>query len=73
MLKSRQATTIHEIEAFASTYGEITDDSLAKDDFFYFCQITPTFDESIQKFGDSVCEAELENIIMIQKGIVKLS
>jgi DNA processing protein len=33
----------------------------------------PTFDESLEKFGDRVYEAELEGLITIQNGIVRLS
>ena len=68
-----QATAIHDIELFASRFGQIADDTIEKDDFFYFCQTTPTFDESLEKFGDRVYEAELEGIITIQNGIVRLS
>ncbi len=73
LLHTMQATAIHDIEAFASAVGQIADDELEKDDFFYFCQTTPTFDESIKKFGDRVYEAELEGVITIQNGIVRLS
>ena len=73
LLHHKQATVIHDIEAFASTFGQIADDEVEKDDFFYFCQTTPTFDESIKKFGDRVYEAELEGVITIQNGIVRLS
>ncbi len=73
LLYHKQATAIHDIEAFASTFGQIAKDELEKDDFFYFCQTTPTFDESIKKFGDRVYEAELEGVITIHNGIVRLS
>jgi DNA processing protein len=73
LLHSMKATAIHDIEAFASTFGQIADDGLEKDDFFYFCQKTPTFEESLKKFGNRVYEAELEGIITIQNGIVRLS
>jgi DNA processing protein len=73
LLHTMKATPIHDIEAFASTFGQIADDALEKDDFFYFCQKTPTFEESLKKFGDRVYEAELEGIITIQNGIVRLS
>ena len=73
LLQTMNATPIHDIEAFASTFGQIADDTLEKDDFFYFCQKTPTFDESLKKFGDRVYEAELEGIITIENGIVRLS
>jgi DNA processing protein len=73
LLYHKQAKAIHDIEAFASMFGQVTDDELEKDDFFYFCQTTPTFDESIKKFGDRVYEAELEGVITIHNGIVRLS
>lgn len=73
LLHTMKATAIHDIEAFASTFGQIADDGLEKDDFFYFCQKSPTFDESLKKFGDRVYEAELAGIITIQNGIVRLS
>ena len=73
LLHHKQARAIHDIEAFTSMFGQIADDGLEKDDFFYFCQSRPTFDESIEKFGDRVYEAELEGIITIQNGIVRLS
>jgi len=73
LLHTMKATAIHDIEAFASTFGQIADEGLEKDDFFYFCQKAPTFDESLKKFGDRVYEAELEGTITIQNGIVRLS
>ena len=73
LLHHKQAKAIHDIEAFASMFGQVAQDELEKDDFFYFCQTTPTFDESIQKFGDRVYEAELEGVITIHNGIVRLS
>lgn len=73
LLHSMKATAIHDIEAFASRFGQIADDEVEKDEFFYFCQKSPTFDESLKKFGDRVYEAELEGIITIQNGIVRLS
>lgn len=73
LLKDMQATAIHNIETFASTFGQIAQDDMEKDDFFYFCQTTPTFDESLKRFGDRVYEAELEGVITIQNGMVRLS
>ena len=61
------ATPIYDIETFASQFVQVADESVKKDDFFYFCQGEPTFDESLQRFGDRVYEAELEGIVTIQK------
>ena len=72
LLENGEAQAIHNIESFVSQFGIATDSVLDKDEFFYFCQKSPTFDESIKKFGERVYEAELEGIITIQEGIVRL-
>ena len=73
LLNENKATAIHDIQAFVSSFGEAVSENIVKDDFFYFCQKSPTFDESIEKFGERVYEAELEGIITIQDGIVRLN
>lgn len=72
LLLEGKATPIYDIESFADRFGNVADTSVQRDEFFYFCQRTPTFDESIEKYGDRVYEAELEGIITIQNGIVRL-
>jgi len=72
LLTQGEAISIIDIENFVSRFGKEVDTSIEKDDFFYFCQMSPTFDESIKKFGERVYEAELEGIITIQEGIVRL-
>lgn len=73
LLKNDEAKAIHDIENFVAQFGVEVESKLTKDDFFYFCQKSPTFDESIEKFGERVYEAELKGIITIQEGIVRLS
>lgn len=73
LLNEGKATAINDIESFVSRFGQVAQEGIVKDDFFYFCQHSPTFDESIEKFGDKVYEAELEGLITIQQGIVRLS
>jgi len=73
LLNRDEATAINDIETFVSSFGCAVDESVVKDDFFYFCQKAPSFDESLEKFGDRVYEAELEGIITIQNGIVRLN
>ena len=73
LLNEGKATAIHNIETFVSRFGKAAQNSVKKDDFFYFCQTIPTFDESLKKFGDRVYEAELEGIITIQNGMVRLN
>lgn len=73
LLTQGKATAINDIETFVSSFGCAVDESVVKDDFLYFCQKAPSFDESLEKFGDRVYEAELEGIITIQNGIVRLN
>jgi len=48
------------------------DDEVKKDEFFYFCQTSPTLDEAVNKFGSRVYEAELCGEIMIENGTIRL-
>ena len=72
LLLEGKAQAIYDIEAFASRFGSVADEGLDKDEFFYFCQKSPTLDATIEKFGERVYEAELEGIITIHNGIVRL-
>ena len=67
-----KANVIQNVESFASRFGQAVESDMPKDDFFYFCQGSPTFDETVQKFGDRVYEAELEGEVTIHNGIVML-
>ncbi|SFV58957.1 Rossmann fold nucleotide-binding protein Smf possibly involved in DNA uptake [hydrothermal vent metagenome] len=72
LLQEGKATAITDVEKFASRFGTAVKQTVEKDDFFYFCQCMPTFDQTVEKFGDRVYEAELEGIITIHNGIVRL-
>jgi len=73
LLQEKNATAIDNIEEFVSRFGKAVTESIPKDDFFYFCQTLPTFDDAVAKFGDRVYEAELEGLITIHEGIVRLN
>ena len=72
LLLEGQAQMIQDIEIFASRFGQAVQSNILKDDFFYFCQTSPTFDETVKKFGDKIYEAELEGSVTIHNGIVML-
>jgi len=73
LLADGLAKPIYDIEAFADRYGvSPQNDGLEKDEFFYFCQTSPTLDDAIEKFGERVYEAELEGLICIENGLVRL-
>jgi len=72
LLREGFAKQINSIDEFAGRFGKIPSSEIRKDDFFYFCQRSPTFDETVKKFGDKVYEAELEGKVTIHNGIVTL-
>ena len=72
LLKEGLAEPVYDIEAFASLFGQAVDDTVLKDDFFYFCQKSPTLDEALECFGDRIYEAELEGMVVVENGLVRL-
>ncbi len=72
VLLEGNAKIILDIETFASQFGKDVQSNIPKDDFFYFCQQSPTFDDTVKIYGDRVYEAELEGNITIHNGIVML-
>jgi DNA processing protein len=73
LLEEGLATAIYDIEKFANGYGVVPQNEVTpKDEFFYFCQTSPTFDDAVAKFADRVYEAELEGLICIENGLVRL-
>jgi len=73
LLSEGKAKAIQDIETFVSRFGQAVESDVPKDDFFYFCQTSPTFDETVERFGDRVYEAELGGEITIHNGIVRLN
>ncbi|MEA3418256.1 MAG: DNA-processing protein DprA [Campylobacterota bacterium] len=72
LLREGLAEPLYDIEAFASQFGQAVDDGAAKDEFFYFCQKSPTLDEALECFGERIYEAELEGMVMIENGLIRL-
>jgi DNA processing protein len=67
------AKPIYDIESFVNSYGVVPkDDSIKKDEFFYFCQTSPTLDEAVEKYTSRIYEAELEGLIEIENGRIRL-
>jgi DNA processing protein len=73
LVEEGKAEVIYNIDEFASRFGVEVDDNIVKDEFFYFCQRSPTFEECVREFGDRVYEAELEGIVEIVDGVVRLN
>jgi len=73
LLEEGLAKPIYNIETFSNTFGVVPqNEATPKDAFFYFCQTSPTFDDAVAKFQDKVYEAELEGLICIENGLVRL-
>ena len=73
LLADGLAKPINDILQFSNMFGvEPQNSHIKKDEFFYFCQTLPTLDAVVEKFGDRVYEAELEGLIAIENGLVRL-
>jgi len=73
LLEDGLAEPIYNIELFADKYGVIpNNDMIKKDEFFYFCQTSPTLDDAVIKYQERVYEAELEGLIQIENGLIRL-
>ncbi len=72
LLKEGKATAITDVEIFASRFGTAVEQKVERDEFFYFCQTMPTFEQTVEKFGERVYEAELEGLISVENGVVRL-
>ncbi len=73
LLRKGLAKPIYDLEEFAARFGVESSSDIPKDDFYYFCQKHPTLDSVIERFGERVYEAELEGIVTIMDGSVRLN
>ncbi|MCF6243454.1 MAG: DNA-protecting protein DprA [Sulfurovum sp.] len=73
LLDEGKAIAITNIDSFVSHFGKRAENHVVKDDFFYFCQLSPSFDATVSKFGDRVYEAELDGLITVHNGTVRLN
>lgn len=69
LLKSGKAEVIYDIEDFANRFGILNE---SKDKFTTYLESSPSLDDAVIKYGDKIYEAELEGLISIENGIVKL-
>jgi len=73
LLQENKVKLISDIEAFSSQFGVAVNSIIKKDALFYFCQSSPTLDEAVARYGDRIFEAELDGILTIHHGIVRLT
>ena len=70
LLKEGAAKAIYDIEEFADSFGSLDKD---EDEFFKFCRESPSYEETLKKFGQRLFEAELEGIVTVKDGRIYLS
>jgi len=73
LLARDKAKAIYSIEEFADSFGKSPSNSMPKDEFFYFCQNSPTIEEAVMNFGERVYEEELMGNIVIVNGRVRIN
>jgi DNA processing protein len=72
LLRHNLAEAIHDIDSFVSKFAILGEESTKESDLLLFVQNNPTLDESINRFGDRIYEAELEGLIEIKDGRVRI-
>jgi DNA processing protein len=72
LLAEGKAEPLYDLERFADRFGTAPSVAVTKDSFFYFCQKNPTIDEAVAAFGERVYAAELEGVIAIADGRIRL-
>ncbi|NOQ30635.1 MAG: DNA processing protein DprA [Helicobacteraceae bacterium] len=73
LLVDGDAKLINSIDEFVKLFSDVTKESeefKIEDELLEFCKKSPTFDETLQKFGDKVYEYELDGKITILNGLV---
>jgi DNA processing protein len=74
LLSEGLAQPIYSLEAFADRFGVVPAVTTVKrDDFFFFCQKSPTLDAAVERYGDRVYEAELMGEVRIENGEVRIN
>ena len=69
LLKENKAKAIYDIEEFANMFGRVNE---KKDEFLEYLESSPTLQDALLKYQDRIYEAELEGLISIENGVIKL-
>jgi DNA processing protein len=70
LLAEGKAEAIYDIEAFVGCYGKVR--TAGDDPFLRFCLGNPSYDEAVATYGEKLFEAELEGVITVENGRIKL-
>jgi len=69
LLLEGKASAIYDIDTFADRFGVLEQ---KEDPFRDFLSQSPTLEEALLHYGEKIYEAELEGIIVIENGIIRL-
>ena len=69
LIKEGKAKVIYDIEEFAQEFGDIKE---KKDPFIEFLESSPTLEEAVSKYAERIYEAELEGVIAIENGSIRV-
>lgn len=70
LVKRGEAEIIYDIDKFVAQYGQSK--AIENDEFLLFCQTSPSYEETLQRFGEKVSLYELEGKISVKDGRVAL-
>ncbi len=69
LLKEGRAKAIYDIEEFANRFGKAEN---KKDEFLEYLETNPPFQEAVNRYGSRIYEAELDGIIAIENGFIRV-
>ena len=69
LLEKNLATCIYDINLFVEEFGG---KSVKNDEFLTYCTSSPSLDEALFRYGNLVYEYELEGLICIENGSVRV-
>jgi len=69
LIKNGKAKVIYDIDEFANKFGKINS---SKDEFIQYLETNPSYDEAVSKYGSKIFEAELNGLIAIENGNVRV-
>ena len=69
LLQEGSAEAIYDIEEFANRFGKV---AKIEDEFLLYLNSNPLLDDAVLKYKDKIYEAELEGLIAIENGYIRV-
>ncbi len=70
LLLQGKAKAVYDLDAFVAKFSEFTCKEVVQDEFLYYCQTNPTYEEALKKYPSKIFEAELNGTIEIKNAKV---